>query len=298
MCLQRDDFLTEILGGLSHNNIMTEASIVPGQSDPASLRYFTQPVIAHGRWALQSAVTEKNAHPFLDEKRFRSVVLNGQFDGKTEESIRKFLAKVANFSFRSENSSEYLALLWGYYFDQLTQAQQRYRAILTQVENDLQEHGIGSSAIDYAVHRTVKGKTPAQLDEAAFIAAADQISRNGGQIAACGISVLSPRRLYVAVRNRPVFVVRRLENDDFMVVSDINAALGLFPQQLIYQKREELEALQENHNRQVAELKRKTAGALDSKALKKTFEKEKAQILKPFSVEVHALEGEEIICPH
>jgi hypothetical protein len=213
MCLQRDDFLPEMLSDFSRNNIMTEASIVPGQSDPVSLRYFTQPIIAHGRWALQSAVTVKNAHPFLDEKRFRSVVVNGQFDGKTEESIRKFLAKVANFSFRSENSAEYFSLLWGYYFDQLIQAQRRYRAVLTQVENDLQEHGFGSSVIDYSVHRTFKGKTPAELDEAAFIEAADQISKNGGQVAVCGISILSPRRLYVAARNRPVFVVRRLEKD-------------------------------------------------------------------------------------
>ena len=84
MCLQRDDFLPEMLSEVSRNNIMTEASIVQGQSDPVSLRYFTQPIIAHGRWALQSAVTVKNAHPFLDEKRFRSVVVNGQFDGNTE----------------------------------------------------------------------------------------------------------------------------------------------------------------------------------------------------------------------
>ncbi len=294
MCLQRDDFLPEMLSDFSRNNIMTEASIVPGQSDPVSLRYFTQPIIAHGRWALQSAVTVKNAHPFLDEKRFRSVVVNGQFDGKTEESIRKFLAKVANFSFRSENSAEYFSLLWGYYFDQLIQAQRRYRAVLTQVENDLQEHGFGSSVIDYSVHRTFKGKTPAELDEAAFIEAADQISKNGGQVAVCGISILSPRRLYVAARNRPVFVVRRLENDDFMVVSDINAALGLFPQQLIYKKRKEIERLEETHNKKVAGVNGKSAGAEDSKALKKVLEKEKAEILKAFSVEVHALEDEEI----
>lgn len=294
MSLQRDDFLTELPGELSRNYIMKEASIVPGQSDPVSLRYFTQPLIAHGRWALQSAVTVKNSHPFLDEKRFRSVVINGQFDGKTEDSIRKFLAKVAKFSFRSENSAEYLPLLWGYYFGQLIQAQRRYRGVLTQVENNLQVHGIGSSVIDYSVHRTISGKTPVELDEAAFIEAADQISKNGGQVAACGISILSPRRLYVAVRNRPVYVVRRLENDDFMVVSDINAALGLFPRQLIYEKRKELENLEVTHNKKVAGLKEKNAGVEDSKALKKVFEKEKAEILKAFSVEVHVLEGEEI----
>ena len=40
MCLQRDDFLTGMLSDLSRQNILTEASIVPGQSDPASLIFY------------------------------------------------------------------------------------------------------------------------------------------------------------------------------------------------------------------------------------------------------------------
>ncbi|MBC2742799.1 MAG: hypothetical protein HGJ93_07080 [Desulfosarcina sp.] len=293
-CMQRDDFLPEMLTELSGSDIMKETSIIPGQTDPVSLRYFTQPVIAHGRWAVQSAVNVKNAHPFLDEKRYRSVVINGLFDGKTEESLRKFIAKVGKFSFRSGNSAEYFPLLWGYYFQQLSDAKQRYRAVLTQVGNDLQEYGIGSNTIDYSVHNAVMNKTTAALDEAAFIETAKQISKNGGQVAACGMSILSPRRLYVAAHNRPVFVVRRLENDDFMVVSDINAAMGLFPQQLIFDKRNELESLENDYNKKITGSKEKGAGSKKSKALKTALKKEKAKILKAFSVEVHALDGEEI----
>ncbi|MBW2200152.1 MAG: hypothetical protein JRF71_04870 [Deltaproteobacteria bacterium] len=293
-CMQRDDFLNERLTELSGSDIMTETSIVPGQTDPVNLRYFTQPLISHGRWAVQSAVNVKNAHPFLDEKRYRSVVINGRFDGKTEDSLRKFIAKVGKLSFRSKNSAEYFPLLWGYYFKQLSEAKQRYRSVLTQVENDLQEYGVGSNNIDYSVHHAVKHKTLTALDEAAFIEAAKQISKNGGQVAACGMSILSPRRLYVASHNRPVFVVRRLENDDFMVVSDINAAMGLFPQQLLFDKRNELERLENDQNKKIAGLKEKGVGPEKSKALKVALKKEKAQILKAFSVEVHALDGEEI----
>jgi len=277
MCLQREGFLTEMLNSLSKDELMTEASIVPGQTDSSSLRYFTQPLIAHGRWALQSAVTVKNAHPFTDEKRYRCVVVNGQFDSQTEESIEEFLTKVARLSFRSENSAEYLALLWGYYFQQFNQAQQRYEAVLAQVENHLEKYGVGSSNIDFAVYHTVKNKTSAELDEMAFIKACDLISQNGGQIAACGMSIISPRRLYVAAHNRPVFIVRRMENDDFMIVSDINAAMGLFPQQLIFDKRNETERL-------IKEYDSKTAA----------FRKEKEKILRVFAVEVHALDGEEL----
>ena len=294
-CLQRDDFLTEMLhNGLSASDIMDAAAIIPGQTDPVGLRYFTQPIIAHGRWALQSAVTVKNAHPFLDERRQRSIVVNGQFDGQTEDNIKAFLAKVGGVSFRSENSSEYHCLLWGYYYRQLEEARRRYTAVLSQVENDMQALAIGNHSIDYAFYHAVKDKTSAELDRTAFIQAARQISKNGGQVAACGISVLSPRRLYVAVHNRPAFVVRRLENDDFMVVSDINAAMGLFPQQLILDKLAELDRAKTDYQKKTTRLGNSPADKQRLKDLKARFQTTRETLLKSFSVEVHALDGEEI----
>ena len=294
-CLQRDDFLTEMLSnGLSTGDIMDAPAIIPGQTDPVGLRYFTQPIIAHGRWALQSAVTVRNAHPFVDAKHQRSIVVNGQFDGQTEDNIKRFLTKVGRLSFRSENSSEYHCLLWGYYFQQLEEARHRYAAVLAQVEHDMQDLAIGSHTIDYAFYQAVKDKTSAELDRKAFIRAARQISNNGGQVAACGMSVLSPRRLYVAVHNRPAFVVRRLENDDFMVVSDINAAMGLFPQQLILNKLAELDAAQADYKKKIARLGNKPMDKQRLQELKARFKTQRERILKHFSVEVHALDGEEI----
>jgi glucosamine 6-phosphate synthetase-like amidotransferase/phosphosugar isomerase protein len=293
-CLQRDDFVPEILSGLLRRDIMAETSIVAGRTDPVSLHYFNQPIISHGRWAVQSAVNLKNAHPFLDEKRYRGVVINGQFDGKNEDRIKKFIAGVGNLSFRSENSAEYFPLLWGYYFEQLSMAKKRYQAVLAQVGNELQEYDIGSNAIDYSVHLAVKDKTPAQLDEVAFIEAARQITKCGGQVAACGISLLSPRTLYVVAHNRPVFVVRSLENDDFMVVSDINAAMGLFSQKLIVEKHNQLEKLENDYHETLARIDAAGDGAERSTALQERYKKDKAQILNAFSIEVHALDGEEI----
>jgi len=294
-CLQRDDFLTEMLSnGLSTGEIMDATAIIPGQTDPVGLRYFTQPIIAHGRWALQSAVTVKNAHPFVDAKRQRSIAVNGQFDGQTEDNIKRFLTKVGGFSFRSENSSEYHCLLWGYYYQQLEEARHRYSAVLAQVQNDMQALAVGSHSIDYSFYQEVKDKTGAELDRTAFIQAARQISKNGGQVAACGMSVLSPRRLYVAVHNRPAFVVRRLENDDFMFVSDINAAMGLFPQQMILDKLAELDRAQSDYQEKIDALANSPTDKQKSKALKAQLKTERESILKHFSVEVHALDGEEI----
>ncbi len=289
--LKRDEFLTAMLTDLSRREMMTEPAIVPDQTDPVSLRYFSQPVIGHGRWALQSAVTEKNAHPFLDAKRYRCVAVNGQFDAKIEERLKAFLGKVGHFSFRSDNSSEYLPLLWGYYFEQLTEAKRRYRAVAAQVDNDLEAYGIGSRTIDFSIHHAIKDKSIQALDEMAFIIAAEQISQNGGQVAACGMSIFSPGKLYIVSHDRPIFIVRRLENNDFMVVSDLNAAMGLFPQKLIFEKRNALERLKTRHTEDVARL-RKDGTGIDQ--INTEFKKEKASILKTFTVEVHTLEGEKI----
>ena len=207
--------------------------------------------------------------------RQRSIAVNGQFDVETEDTIKEFLIRVGGFTFRSENSSEYHCLLWGYYYQQLKEASQRYSAVLAQVENDMQELAIGSNSIEYSVYHSVKDKTPAELDRLAFIEAARQFSKNDGQVAVCGMSAISPHRLYMAVHNRPAFVVRRLENDDFIVLSDINAAMGLFPQQLIVEKMLELEIAR-------SEYRKKSAGIKDSKAnkqrlqdLKSTFNEKK-----------------------
>ncbi|MFP4037638.1 MAG: hypothetical protein ACLFUE_08970, partial [Desulfobacteraceae bacterium] len=46
-----------------------------GSTDPNSLRYLALPILSQGRWALQSPVTIKNAHPFFDRDRKRLIVL-------------------------------------------------------------------------------------------------------------------------------------------------------------------------------------------------------------------------------
>jgi glucosamine 6-phosphate synthetase-like amidotransferase/phosphosugar isomerase protein len=293
--LQREELLQELLITLSSNDIMNEPSIVPGQTDPICLRFFTPPILAHGRWAIQSPVTVRNAHPFLDEKRQRSIVVNGQFDGQVEEKLRAFLERVGKFSFRTENSGEYVALLWGYYFELLQGEKIRYENIRSQVEAGLEDLNIGSQAIDYQIFHQVKDSSLEDLDERAFIEAVKRISQNGGQVAAAGMSLFSPHRLYVASHNRPVFVAHRLDNDDFMVVSDINAALGLFPQKLIYSKMLKLMASRKAHDSILTTLKKKGAIKSELKTHKKTQQEEEKKLLEIFKVAVYPLDGQEIV---
>jgi glucosamine 6-phosphate synthetase-like amidotransferase/phosphosugar isomerase protein len=291
--LQKEEFFPDLFKNLSDKQ-PKDNSIDIGQTDAVCLRYFSLPILSHGRWANQAPVTIKNAHPFFDETKQRAIIINGQFDGKVEAELHEFLEQVGGFSFRSENSAEYFPLLWGYYFELLHSEKKRYNAISNQVEAHLEEYGIGSQAIDYYVYHQVKEKSPAELDELAFLKAAQRIIAAGGQLAVAGVSLQSPRSLYVASHNRPVFVVRRIENDDFMVVSDINAAMGLFPQAMIHEKTLELQNLRRRQGQAVDKLRKNGALKEEINACKKHYQEEEDMLLKVFEVKVFPLDGEEI----
>ncbi len=266
----------------------------PGRTNRLDLRFLATPIIAHGRWANQSPVTVNNAHPFLDETMERAVVLNGQFNGEVESELREFLRQ-ENCPIRSENSTEFLAHLWGHYFKVFAAEKTRYQAIRSHIKANLESYSVGSQVIDHRVFQQVYDKSAADLDEMAFLEAIRQLIRNGGQLTAAGMSLRSPQRLYVASHNRPVFVVRRIENDDFMVVSDINAAMGLFPQALIYEKSRALRDCYKRHRTEINRLKSCGATPYEIDAVKDRLLDEENEILQAFRVEVYTLEGEEIL---
>jgi glucosamine 6-phosphate synthetase-like amidotransferase/phosphosugar isomerase protein len=264
-----------------------------GRLDPAELQYFCPPIIAHGRWALQSPVSTENAHPFLDSRGQRAIVLNGQFSPAVEDELREFLLQ-AGFSFRSQNSSEYLSLLWGHYYEQFAFEQRRSETIRAQVDSGLESYSLGSKIIDYGVYSMIKGKSATELDALAFREAVRQISGRGGQIAAAGISLLSPRSLFVACHNRPVFIVRRLHGEELMVVSDINAALGLFSQKMIQERTRELKELRAGYREELEQLRGAGADAQSLSAARQRMLKAEEKLLEPFRVSVLPLEGEKL----
>jgi len=139
-------------------------------------------------------VTAKNAHPFFDNLFQRIIVLNGQFNTNVESDVRSFLEKVANYSFRSENSSEYFALLWGYYYKRLSDEKKRFKNIRTQIETGLENYDIGSQSVDYQIFHRLRGKSQEQIDELAFIETARKLTQGGGQIAVSGLSLHSTRQ--------------------------------------------------------------------------------------------------------
>jgi glucosamine 6-phosphate synthetase-like amidotransferase/phosphosugar isomerase protein len=292
--LQEEDFNPQGRQIVAGRRTVAGSSVASGQTDPICLRYFAWPVISQGRWSMQAPVTLQNAHPFYDEKKQRLIALNGQFDADTESELRDFLTHVADVSFRSENSSEYLALLWGYHYRQLKEDKRRYEAITSQVKGGFENINIGSQAIDYQLYHQVRAKSSVDLDAMAFIQAVRQIIRQGGQVAVTGLSLLSPRRIYVASHNRPIFLVRRLENDDVMVVSDLNAAMGLFPNALIHQRTQDLIQLKKKRNNALEKLKKSGAAKEKLQKCEKKYEQEESKLLEVFKVAVYPLVGEEI----
>jgi glucosamine 6-phosphate synthetase-like amidotransferase/phosphosugar isomerase protein len=268
--------------------------IFPGKTDPVVLSSLLPPVISQGRWALQSAVTAKNAHPFFDNLFQRIIVLNGQFNTNVESDVRSFLEKIANYSFRSENSSECFALLWGYYYKRLSEEKKRFKSIRTQIETGLENYDIGSQSVDYQIFHRLRGKSQEQIDELAFIETARKLTQGGGQIAVSGLSLHSTRKLLVASHNRPVFIVRRVETDDVMVVSDINAAMGLFSQKLISEITQKLKSIRLKHLQLLEEQNKQIARKNFRDAEIHRYKKEKNSLLKNFTVEVYPLDGKEL----
>ena len=239
---------------------------VPGRTDPKHLAMLAQPVVAHGRWALQSQVTLRNTHPFVDQKRVRCACINGQFSSEVEARVHRFLTKVAGVSLRSENSTEYFAQLWGYYARVLWEEKNRNESIRQQVSLGLDDLAAGSHNIDYQVFYRLREAGIEEIEEMAFILAMRVMIRDGGQVAVTGMSLLSPHRLYAAAHNRPLFLVRRKKGGAVMLVSDVNAALGLFSQ------------------RQIQKSARKLHNSHPAKDL----------LLKQFEVTVTPLQGEEL----
>ena len=261
----------------------------PGRTHPLLLRYMAGPVLGQGRWALQSAISVRNSHPFLDEKKQRAVVLNGQFNADTETRIQTYLTRVADLKMRSDNSTELFSLLWGFYFDTAESTRQRYRVIERQHQMDLEDISICSQSVDYNIFKTLKDKRPEDIDEYAFIRAMEAMIQSGGQFAVAGLSLISRDRLFVGTHKRPIYIVKPRHQPEFMVVSDINAAIGLFPQSLIQSTTVKLRRLMKEYAKKSVIVEPRFFNQ-QSDSRDAWFQNEKMALLAPFEVDIFALD--------
>ena len=266
---------------------------IPGRTHPLLLNYMVQPVIGQGRWAIQSSISVRNAHPFVDEKKLRAVVLNGQFSSETESKIKQYLTSVAGLCLRSENSTELFVMLWGLYFDMSSTANQQYKVVEQQQLLGLEDVSVCSQSIDYGLFKALRSKTIHDIDEMAFIQAMEAMITAGGQFSVAGISLISSDRLFVATHKRPIYIVKRQDTSDFMVVSDINASLGLFPQILIQSTSIKLRKLMRTYSKKSVIVEPDFFDDT-SDSDEAWFRREKMSLLAPFKVEIYALNQERV----
>ncbi len=267
---------------------------IPGRSHPLLLKYMVQPVIGQGRWAIQSSISVRNAHPFMDEKKLRAVVLNGQFSSDIESRIKAYLTQVPKIKLRSNNTTELFVTLWGYYFDTTYGANQRYKVIERQHHLGLEDVSVCSQSIDYGIFKALNNKSIHDIDELSFIQAMEAMIRSGGQFSVCGISMVTTDRLFIAAHKRPLYIVTRPDTSDFMVVSDINAALGLFSQALIRPARIKLQELMQAYSKKSVIVEPGFFFDDDTNTRESWFRLEKMSILAPFLVDIYALDQEQI----
>ncbi len=203
-----------------------------------------QIVLGHGRWAMVGAVTDANAHPFLDRSGTRALCENGSHNASLMQGVRakqerwwRARGLPANEPVhRSENTSEVIVYEWERASAQIEDGETLAESEVAFLSN-LAQHGI----ID--------------LEEQALRLTMWRL-REGNAHACALYSQRRPGRLYVSSQDKPVAIaMRTFQTPDgelrreIMVASDVNAALLLWPGDVVESAAQRLQALKSRLDR-------------------------------------------------
>lgn len=193
-----------------------------------------QIVVGHGRWAMVGAVTEANTHPISDRSQARVACENGSHNAslmleKMADQDQWWQARGVPADepvHRTQNTTEVLTYEWE-------------RMTLLQAEDNLPA---GSAELmekldEWAV---------ADAEERALRLAVWRL-RQGNAHACAFYSIHRPDTLYITSHHKPIALISRIADDgrqEVMVASDVNAALMLWPQEVVATAVATIETLQ------------------------------------------------------
>lgn len=199
----------------------------------------SQIVIGHGRWAMVGAVTEDNAHPFLDRSKTRVVCENGSHNaslllGVREEQERWWRERgyaETQPVHRSQNTTEVIVYEW------------------ERVAHQIRENELNNESVRF-IDR-LKAWEIDDLEESALRLTLQRL-RSGNAHACAFHSRHHPGVLYVSSHNKPIAIIIKEvsceesgeKRHEIMVASDVNAALVLWPDEQVETAIRQIEAKQ------------------------------------------------------
>jgi len=287
--------------------LVSQGKVKPGVLDSYTAEVMTEKIGSHGRWGMFGYIYEESAHPHSDTGHTtngvpqRYIEHNGSISTPVYERLRAEMEE-QGYKFKTGVDSELAIVFVEKIFDDFM------NGTLSEARQEMWTRVVSNTA-----ERTRSGKRPAWLldfskkdssqrkatiDEIATRVAMIEMSERS-EIGASAYTAYNPFTEYVVSHDRPIYVV--VHNGEYMVTSDYNAALGLWPARQVEEAVQKIKAINNNLEkivkylrelRESAEAKNQPAHDAVWRRINKDQEQEVQDFFKPMNSDQFVTESE------